>query len=76
MLATRVGGISEVVEDGSTGILVEPRNPHQLADAMAKLLGDRRLRDELADNAFIKVKQRYDLQKIGKEFEDLYRALL
>ena len=76
VLSTRVGGISEVVEDGSTGILVEPRNPHQLADAMAKLLGDSRLRDELADNAFIKVKQRYDLQKIAKEFEDLYRALL
>ena len=75
VLATHVGGISEVVEDGHTGILVEPRNPQQLATAMEKLLGNKRLRAELAENAFAKVKN-YDWEKITKDFEDLYRAVL
>ncbi|NIM21238.1 MAG: glycosyltransferase, partial [Candidatus Latescibacteria bacterium] len=37
VVATRVGGIGEVITDGITGILVEPSNPHQLATVMSKL---------------------------------------
>jgi glycosyltransferase involved in cell wall biosynthesis len=40
VVATRVGGIPEVVEDGVTGILVPPESPEQLADAVARLLND------------------------------------
>lgn len=73
VIATRVGGISEVVEDGCTGILVEPRNPQQLAIATETLLGNERLRSQLAENAFAKVKKYYDWQKIAVDFENLYR---
>lgn len=76
VLATHVGGISEVIEDGHTGILVEPRNPQQLATTMEKLLGNERLRAELAENAFAKVKKYYEWDKIAKDFEDLYRAVV
>jgi len=76
VVTTRVGGISEVVQDGYTGVLVEPRNPQQLATTMEKLLGNERLRAELAENAFAKVKKYYDWDKIAKDFEDFYRAVV
>jgi len=41
VVATRVGGIPEVVEDGETGLLVPPRDPRALADAICTLLADR-----------------------------------
>lgn len=44
VVATRVGGIPEVVRDGETGLLVPPRNPEALADAMARVAGDASLR--------------------------------
>jgi glycosyltransferase involved in cell wall biosynthesis len=44
IVATRVGGIPEVVTDGETGLLVPPRSPHELAAAIVRLLQDERAR--------------------------------
>jgi len=44
IVATRVGGIGEVVEDGASGFLVPPDDPAALAAALAPLLGDPALR--------------------------------
>ncbi len=76
VLATKTGGIGEVIEDGRTGILVEPRNPRQLADAMASILTDDARRSVLAASAYKKVSEHYDWQKIAEDFEGLYQSLL
>jgi glycosyltransferase involved in cell wall biosynthesis len=76
VLATKAGGISEVVEDGYTGVLVDPRNPQQLANAMGQLLLDKRRRCTLAANALEKVKNTYSWPKIAMQFNDLYRSVL
>jgi len=76
VLATSVGGICEVVENGLTGFLVEPHNPQQLATAMTRLLKDKSLRKELAESAYVKVKSQYDWRKIVQDFENLYRSVL
>jgi glycosyltransferase involved in cell wall biosynthesis len=44
IVASRVGGIPEAVRDGETGLLVEPGNPVDLAQALTRLLGDDALR--------------------------------
>lgn len=76
VVATRVGGISEVVEDGYTGMLVEAHNPQQLAATIEKLLSDSNLRKGLAENAHAKVKKDYEWEKIAIAFESLYRDLI
>jgi glycosyltransferase involved in cell wall biosynthesis len=76
VLATRIGGISEFVKDGITGVLVEPGNPRELAAAMEKLLLDAPLRSRLAESASLDVKSRYDWRQIAAQFEQLYRQVV
>ncbi len=76
VLATRIGGISEVVESGKTGLLVEPRNPEMLANSIAKLLNNTNLRAHLTSNAFEKVVAEYDWNNIAGSFEEIYRRAL
>jgi glycosyltransferase involved in cell wall biosynthesis len=51
VVASRLGGLPEVVEDGVTGFLVEPGNVAELRGRLAELLGDRRLAERLGRNA-------------------------
>jgi glycosyltransferase involved in cell wall biosynthesis len=63
MLASRLTGLMEYVEDGRTGLLFEPGNPADLADAIAKALADPELRRRLAANARDRLGQAFDLQR-------------
>jgi glycosyltransferase involved in cell wall biosynthesis len=51
VVATRAGGLPEIVRDGETGLLVPPRDADALGDALARLLGDRDLAEALGRNA-------------------------
>jgi glycosyltransferase involved in cell wall biosynthesis len=51
VVASRLGGLAEVVVDGDTGFLVEPGDVQQLRDRLARLLADRRLAARLGANA-------------------------
>jgi glycosyltransferase involved in cell wall biosynthesis len=51
IVASRLGQLTEVLEDGATGLLVEPGAPGPLADAIVRLAADPRLRARLAANA-------------------------
>jgi glycosyltransferase involved in cell wall biosynthesis len=60
VVASRVGGVSEIVEDGRTGLLVPPGDPHALARTIGLLLDDASLRRTLARSA-----RRYVLARHG-----------
>ena len=51
IVASRVGAMQDVVEDGVSGLLVEPENPEALAAAVTRLLGDRDLATRLGARA-------------------------
>ena len=51
VVATRVGGIPDLVRDGENGLLVEPGDTRALADAFGRLLTDRELAERLAARA-------------------------
>ena len=51
MIGSRVGGIPDIVEDGETGILVQPGDAPALADALVPVLSDRALAERLGAGA-------------------------
>jgi glycosyltransferase involved in cell wall biosynthesis len=74
-VATRVGGIPELVQDGQTGLLVEPRDPDGLAEAVATLLDDPERSAAMGEAARELRRTEYDLGVTVKRFEQLYEEL-
>jgi glycosyltransferase involved in cell wall biosynthesis len=66
VIATSVGDVPDVVIDGQTGLIVPPRDGKALADAMEKLLVDRRLRDSLATGAARSAKEKLSWRRIAE----------
>jgi glycosyltransferase involved in cell wall biosynthesis len=76
VIATSVGDVPEAVIDGQTGLIVPPRDGNALADAMEKLVADRRLRDSLATGAARFAKERLSWPRIADMMQDVYRRAL
>jgi glycogen(starch) synthase len=74
VVASRVDGIPEVVEDGVSGLLVPPGEPQALADAIDAVLSDPALAHRLAANASTHAGD-HDLDHIAAQIHDLYRGL-
>lgn len=72
VVATRVTGNSDVIEDGRTGLLVETNNPMDLADALERFLVDRSFADTVASNAKQYVEEFFDSEVVVRtQFEFL-----
>ncbi|PIZ75145.1 hypothetical protein COY05_04620 [Candidatus Peregrinibacteria bacterium CG_4_10_14_0_2_um_filter_38_24] len=75
VIASKVGGIPEIIKDGETGILVESENEKELAQALEKLIPNSPLREEMAKKGFLRVKENFSAQKMAEEHEKLYMEL-
>jgi glycosyltransferase involved in cell wall biosynthesis len=75
VVATRVGGLPELVADGQTGLLVEPDDPAALADALTALLLDPARRTTLGRAGALRVQDRFDSEQIAAQMMALYREL-
>jgi glycosyltransferase involved in cell wall biosynthesis len=76
IVATRVGGVPDLVADGVTGLLVPPGDPAALADALSRLMGDAGLRDAMGREGRNAVEGRYRGEVVGAELTAYYRKLL
>ena len=76
VVASAVGGLTDVIDDGRTGALVPPDDPVALATAMQRILEHPRLADTLGTNAREAVIGRYSFDRMANEFEALYRSQL
>lgn len=75
VVATRVGGGPEAVEDGVTGRLVEPGDPAALADAISPLLADPALRARMGDAGRARALDRFSMDRMIEEFVRWYQSL-
>lgn len=73
VVATEVGGLPEMVEDRRTGYLVPPRDEAQLADAVVRLLLDRKLRREMGICGKKKVAAECSPEVVAQKTIDVYR---
>jgi glycosyltransferase involved in cell wall biosynthesis len=74
-VATTVGGIPEVVEDGVTGLLVAPENPDALAAALGQLIDDPVQRRAFGQAAKERAERLFSVGQMVADFQDTYAAL-
>jgi glycosyltransferase involved in cell wall biosynthesis len=75
VVASRVGGIPEEVDDGRTGILVEPDDVAELAAALTRLIDDVDLRLELGRQAPLRLRERFDNEDVARQALALYERV-
>ena len=75
ILASNIEGISEVVQNGKTGVLVEPNNSNALLNEIQDLLQKKEKRLRMANEGLEIVKQ-YDWQEVGKLYLNFYESIL
>jgi len=71
VIASRVGGIVEIVDDGQTGLLVAPEDAADLAAAIGRLADDAAERMRLAEAARAAIQERFDLALLTRRIEDV-----
>jgi glycosyltransferase involved in cell wall biosynthesis len=76
VVATRVGGTPEILDDGVTGLLVPPCDAPALAGAIGRLLGNEALARRLGEAARARAVNRFSMHHMVRQTEGLYRALL
>lgn len=75
IVATRVGGIPATCHDGKEGILVNPGEPRQLAEAMGELLQDRQKRMAMGESARARIIEEFSIEATCKKYLALYEQL-
>jgi L-malate glycosyltransferase len=76
VVATRVGGTPEVVQDGVNGLLVPPADSVALAEAIRRLLADSALAQRLGDAARRSVAERFSVRRLVASTGMVYESLL
>lgn len=72
VIATEIGGIPEVIENGLNGILVKPEDSETLFSSLTLLAGDQSLRERLGGNLKETIKEKFSFEKMAEETFKLY----
>jgi glycosyltransferase involved in cell wall biosynthesis len=75
-VASRTGGVPDIVEDGTTGILVPPGETAPLAEGLRRLLSDASLRQRFATAARARASERFALDVMVARYAALFRSLV
>jgi mannosylfructose-phosphate synthase len=68
VVASKFGGIRNTIIDGKDGLLVNPQDPREFADAMIKLLRDKDYKEKLSKAAYRKIQEEYSWEAIASRF--------
>lgn len=76
VVATQVGGIPELVRHGIDGLLVEPKDPSALAEAMLRMLREPQLAAQMGVSAQRRIEESFSIEKMVRDIEGAYHSLL
>lgn len=74
VIAANSGGVTDIIRDDETGLLVPERNAPALADAIEKILSDRALAAHLAENGSAWVRERFTRERVAAQFAEIYSS--
>lgn len=75
VVATKVGGVPEILSQQKTGLLASPANPLALVNNMRQIFKDNKLAQTLAENNYKNIKLNFSLKTTLRKTEDLYLGL-
>ncbi|HIJ08503.1 TPA: glycosyltransferase family 4 protein [Candidatus Bathyarchaeota archaeon] len=76
VVVSDTGGLSEIVEHDSTGVKVYPNNTESLAWGITKVLLDEKFSDQIRNNGYRKITQKYNWDKIAQDTKKVYENVL
>ncbi len=76
VVASNVGGIGELVQDEVTGLLVPAGNSNQLAQAILRLLTNKKLIKQMGEQGFLRVKESFTEEKMVNQIFEIYQQAL
>lgn len=76
VVASKTGGIPQMIEDGKTGVLIEPKNVRSLKEGLVKVLQDAELCRRLGENARQKAEAEFSIEKNMEKLLEIYRKVL
>lgn len=75
VVATKVGGVVDIIDHEKTGLLVMPKDPEEMADAVIRLLRDKELSQSMVEAAQKKIKEKYTLEHMASQTLQVYEEL-
>ena len=75
-VASRAGGITDIVQDGKNGFLVEPKDPGALADKITRLIQDKDLQRKMAEYGRSYVVDNFSWKSKARELHATYQKLI
>lgn len=75
VVASAVGGLTEIIENGKTGLFAQELTPRAFADQIELLIKDDKLRDRLASAGREAVEQRFDVARMRQDVFEIYRKI-
>lgn len=76
VVATRVGGVVDIIDEEKTGLLVTPRDPEEMAAAVSRIFKDKTLARNLSESGREKVERQFTLKEMGTKTLKVYEELL
>jgi glycosyltransferase involved in cell wall biosynthesis len=76
VVVSDTGGLSEIVDHDVTGFKAYPNNPDSLAWGITKILTDEKYTEYIRENAYRKVREKYDWQKIAQQTKQIYKSVI
>jgi len=75
VVASRIGGLAEIVENGNSGVLVDPGKPVGLSEAIISLLNDPRRRAEISKSARRRIVSQFSNNIVVRQMANLYEQI-
>lgn len=76
VVSYNVGGVSEVLVHGETGMLINLHDESSFADAVVALLEDPTYASRLGQNGYVLVSSRFLMRQVARQFEDVYNSIV
>jgi glycosyltransferase involved in cell wall biosynthesis len=76
VIASNTGGVGEIIEDGVTGMLIEPNHPEQIADRIIRLFSNKEIYNSIAQRAKEMADKRFSLPKYVTAMEEAFKEAL